>query len=127
MYKNFDRYYVEFFMTANTTILQRLLYEYLASKTIKEYQYIGTETDYTLVPSDNASLGVNSLGVNPLGATITAPEDLLKYRRFKKVPAQDFFEYQAQYECDSEDASFYIVCQGANVKESKSSATHIIN
>lgn len=118
-YKNFDRYFVEFFMTANTTISHQIYYEYLGARTIKTYQYNGTDTDFILVPNDNASLGINSLGINPLGATLVSPENLLKYRRIKKITATNFFETQARYESDSEDSQWYIIAQGPNASVSK--------
>lgn len=112
--KNFDKYFSELYLSANAIINHSILFEYLASKAMRTFQYKGSEIKFIFVPNPQASLGVNSLGTSPLGAQLGEPQNLLKYRRFKKVTPTNFFEVQVRYECDELDAQFQILSHGAN-------------
>lgn len=123
--KNLDKYFSELYLTSNTTVVHTLLFEYLGAKKVSVFQYKGTELDFIFTPNPDASLGVNSLGTSPLGATVTDIGDFLKYRRFKKITALDFFEIQPRYEADDLDARFQILCHGPNAQVSKNSPSKI--
>ena len=125
--KNFDKYFVELYLTSNATVMLKLVFEYLGAKAIRTYTFLGTETAYLFTPNPNASLGVNNLGTSPLGATSEEVPDFLKYRRFKKMTAVDFFEFQPRFECDEIDAQFQILCHGPNVGISPNAPTKITN
>lgn len=116
MLKTFDRFYSELKLSSNTTLRFRLIYEYLGAKGLQEYEFKGADSDYIFTPNPNASLGVNSLGASPLGATLEEPENMLKYRRIKKVQPVNNFEYQVQYRSDEKDAQFSIIAHGPNVR-----------
>lgn len=117
--KSFTKYFTELYLTANTTVSHSLVFEYLGAKQIMTSLYNGATAQFLFVPNPNASLGVNSLGTTPLGAPASAPEDFLKYRRFKKLVPPAFFEMQPRYEADDLDARFQIVCHGPDVVHSK--------
>lgn len=123
--KIFDRYFVEMYLSSNCIVKMRLIYDYLGSKSVNEYLFKGDETDYLFVPNPNASLGVNSLGTASLGATLQEPEDLLKYRRIKKVQAIEHFEYQVQFWADEIDSQFQILSHGSNLSLAKSAPAKI--
>lgn len=123
--KNFDKYFVEIYMTGNVIMTLSLLYEFLGSKSTQSFIFKGTDTDHLFVPSANASLGVTSLGTSPLGATLITPETFLKYRRHKPTVPVDFFEFQTRFECDELDAQFQILCHGPNVKLSTNAPAKI--
>lgn len=125
--KNFDKYFSELYLTSNTIVSHTLLYEYLGAKKITTSLYDGSDTDFTVVPNPNASLGVNSLGTTPLGAVGTAPEDFVKYRRFKKLLTVDFFELQSRYEADDIDAQFQILEHGPNAMVAVTAPVKIIS
>jgi hypothetical protein len=116
--QNFDRYFVEMYLSANATVTLKLLYEYGGSKDIKTYDFKGSESEFIFTPNPLASLGMNSLGTNPLGGYLTEPDTLLKYRRYKKIVAKDCFEYQVGFECETQDGRFQILAHGANIKVS---------
>lgn len=124
-YKNFDKYFVELYLTSNAEITVSHLYEYLAAKTSKTYSLLGSDTAFLFTPNPNASLGVNSLGTNPLGAPLVSVGDFIKYRRFKKLTPVDFFEMQTRYECDVLDTQFQILCHGPNAVLSKNAPAKI--
>ena len=113
--KNFDKYFSELYLTSNATVRHSIVYEYLAAKTLRTYEYSGSETDFLFTPNPSATLGVNPLGTSPLGAIVGEINDFIKYRRFKKTTPTDFFEYQVRYECDDLDARFQILSHGPNV------------
>ena len=124
--KNFSRFFTELYLAANTKVTVSLLFEWLGSKQIQSYELNGADTAFTLIPSVDASLGVNSLGTNPLGGVTSATTDLPKYRRFKPIVAKDHFEYQVRFESEVDDAAFQILASGANIKWSDNEPTAII-
>lgn len=117
--KNFGKYFSELYLTSNTVVVHSLLFEYLGAKKILSYFYRGSESTFLFRPNPMASLGVNSLGTSPLGAPGAVNQDFLKYRRFKKIVAADFFEMQTRYEADELDAQFKILCHGPDVQPSR--------
>lgn len=125
--KNFNHYFLELYMTTNTIVELYFLFEYLASKNIQNYQLKGTDTDFLFVPNPAASLGVNSLGTAPLGMAPGSVDDYVKYRRFKKIKPQDFFEMQTRFECDEIDARFQILCHGPTAVISKNAPVKLNN
>lgn len=126
-YKEFIKYFTEMYVTSNTTVTHSLVYEYLGAKALRTNSYSGTETDFLFTPNPSAALGVNSFGTSPLGAPVSAVPNFLKYRRFKKVTALDFFEFQSRYEADELDAQFQILCHGPEVGISKNAPVKIIS
>lgn len=120
--KNFDKYYTEMYIASNTTVTVKLLFEYGGSKTIKSYDCDGSIATFLSVPNVSASLGVNSLGVSPLGSIIGEPDDLNKYRRYKPTDAVDYHEFQARFETDGDDAQFALLSHGPNAVKSQNSA-----
>lgn len=127
MLKNFNLYFLEMYMTSNTEFTHRILYEYGGAKAVKEFTYRGSETAFIFSPTAYASLGVNSLGITPLGTVLSEPDELLKYRRIKKIVPTDFFEFQAQFECETLDARFAILAHGPAMKISSNKPVKITN
>lgn len=125
--KNFNLYFSELYMTANTIVRHTLAFEYLAAKGTKTFEYLGSQTDFIFTPNPGASIGINNLGTSPLGIPLTVVPDFLKYRRFKKMVPLDYFEFQSQYECDEIDSQFQILCHGPNTTLSPNSPVKITN
>lgn len=117
--KDFDKYFVELYITSNTTVYLKLIFEYLGAKKVLSYPFRGTERKFLFTPDAEASLGVSSLGVNPLGGIVDVPENFLKYRRFKKVTPVTYFEMQTRFEAEDIDAQFQVLCHGSNAELSK--------
>lgn len=114
--KNFNRFYTELYIAGNTTVDCSLLFEWKGSKSVQTYQLIGYNEDFLFIPTADASVGVNSLGTNPLGGLTSADESTPKYRRFKPIIPIDHFEYQVRFESEEADAAFQILCSGANIE-----------
>lgn len=123
--KEFIKYFSELYLTSNTTVQHSLVFEYLGAKTVRTNQYSGSEAAFLFTPNPAASLGTTSLGTSPLGAPLGVVPNFLKYRRFKKDAAIDFFEMQSRYEADEIDAQFQILCHGPEVGVSKNAPTKI--
>lgn len=123
--KNFDKYFTEMYLTSNTTVTHKLIFEYLGAKGIQEYTYSGTDTEHIFTPNLQASLGVNSLGTSSLGSTPDTPTDYLKYRRFKPTVPKDHYEFQVRYEADEIDSRFQLLAHGANTKLSSNAPASI--
>lgn len=124
-FKNFDRFFTELYIQANTKVMASILYEWKGSKGTTSYIIDGSKQEYLFTPVEDASLGVNSLGTNPLGGQLEAGEDTPKYRRFKTIKPTDHFEYQLRIEADDIDIAFQIMATGANIKKSSNLPTKL--
>lgn len=126
-WENFDKYFVEIYMTANALVQLKINFEYYGAKGMQSYDLKGSQTKFLFVPSGDGSLGVNALGTSPLGAIPNPPINFMKYRRFKKIVPVNHFEYIAGFECDEIDAQFQILCHGANKQLSTGAPVNIID
>jgi len=125
MYKNFNRYFTEIYIQANTIITLQILYEWKGADGIVSYDIDGSDEDFLFTPVADASLGVNPLGTNPLGGLLEAGEDTPKYRRFKPLSPNDYFEYQVRLESDGDDNAWQILSTGENTLLSSNIAQKI--
>ena len=114
--KNFDRFFTELYIQANTIVTCKILFEWKGAKGITTYEFDGSDSTFLYTPVLDASLGVNPLGTNPLGGLLEAGEDTPKYRRFRPIKLTDHFEYQVRLENDGDDQAFQILATGANVQ-----------
>ena len=112
--KNFNRFFTEMYLASNTKVNVTILYDWLGSKGETTYELDGSTQDFLFVPTQNASLGVNSMGVNPLGSLTSLSVDLPKYRRFKPIVPKDYFEYQVRIESDGTDYAWQTLAFGSN-------------
>ena len=124
--KNFNRYFTELYLASNTKLTVSILYDWLGAKGIVNYELDGADQTFLFNPTVNASLGVNSLGTNPLGGLTSIASDLPKYRRFKPLVPKDFFEYQIRFESDGMDYAWQILANGANMTLSDNNPSTII-
>jgi len=123
--KNFNRLFTELYIQANTIVTATILYEWKGAKGTQSYLINGADEEYLFTPIEDASLGVNSLGTNPLGGLLEAGEDTPKYRRFKPLKPTDHFEYQLRLEADDDDVAFQILATGANIRKSSNLSAKI--
>lgn len=117
--KNFNRFFTEIYLRANTVATASILQEWQGAKGIQSYEVNGADDEFLFTPVDDASLGVNPLGTHPLGGLQDAPNDIPKYRRIKPLVPKDYFEYQFRFESDEADIAWQILTWGGNVKLSK--------
>ena len=124
--KNFNRFFTEMYLASNTTVDVKILYEWKGAKSIQTYQLKGNDQTFLFNPSQDASLGVNSLGTNPLGGLTDVEGITPKYRRFKPLALTDYFEYQLRIESDGDDNSWQILATGANESLSQNNPSKLI-
>lgn len=122
--KTNDEYYTEGYITSNTTLVQRVRYDYLGASGIEDYNILGSDTRiiFSTTSGDDGSLGKQSLGKRSLagrGATVdeTLPP---KFRVIKTMAKTDFYEQQVQYSSNETDARWELLAFGPNVTPSVS-------
>jgi len=116
VFKQYDRYYNELYMSTITNVTVTHRFEYGGQKQILERTIKGNDENIIFAPAYDSSLGKNPLGSNPLGSTSADVSTLNKYRQIDKFTASDFFENQVIYSCSDQDAQFEILAHGPNVR-----------
>lgn len=116
VYKSFDAYYNELYMSTATVVTAEHRFEYGGSGTIQNKMISGTDTGLMFAPVNDPSLGKNPLGSNPLGSSSESVSTLNKYRCIHEMDREDFFEHQVLYRASG--GQFEILAHGPNVTES---------
>jgi len=125
IYKQFDEYYTEAYLTKSTVLKTTHLFEYDGSDGVIETSLDGGDSTYMFATTKDISLGKDNLGKNPLGSSTISISNLNKYRCFDDIKAQDFFEHQVIYSSDSENAQFELIAHGPNVRNSTNLPTYL--
>lgn len=125
VYKQYDQYYNELYMSSSTVVTVSHKYEYLGAELIVDKLINGTDTGLLFGPVIDSDLGKNNLGKDPLGSTATEIPTLGKYRCIHELKAVDFFEHQVVFSSDSEDAQFEILAHGPDIQMSSNLPTSI--
>lgn len=115
-YKHFDEFYSEGYISSNTTLTLRILYEYKGSESIREFTIDGSDQDILFFPNVDGSLGKQSLGKMSLAGRGDTISELLppKFRVIKDTTDLDFYEIQVQYESDGDDQHWELLAWGPN-------------
>lgn len=124
-FKSFNEFYVEGYISSNTTIDLGITYDIDGCATDTSYNILGTASYVCLGTgsgnNEDASLGKNSLGKFPLGGnlTTTSPNALPpKFRVIKTFPMVDFYEVQYSFETSQTGAHWEILRFGPNLNYS---------
>src|SRR3990167_4176919 len=117
--KQFNEYFIELYIKSNTTVEATLEIDYKGASNELFWELIGTESAFLFNPADDNSLGINSLGTEPIGGASEAPDELSKYRRILLSRPAPFFEIQAKFESSTADGKFKIVSHGPAVRKSR--------
>lgn len=110
--KKFSTLFLEGFISDNTTITVRALYNYLGSQEIREGSLAGTEDDYIVGGDLFNLLGNSQLALMPLaGADVdeTAPSSLRKFRVYFTTTYQPFYELSLEISSNSVGAQWEIL------------------
>lgn len=123
--KQFDEIGSELYISRNTIVKSRIVYDYKGSTGIREFDIDGGSNDATIFsPAENYSLGSNPLGSNPLGSG-SEVDDMVKKRVIFDTTQLDFFERQRIFYCDKIDDRFEIVAFSENTKLSENIPTYL--
>lgn len=125
IYKQYDEYYSELYMSTSTVVTVTHRYEFGGSESVVEKEIDGNDTGLVFAPSFDSSLGKNPLGQDPLGSTATEVTELNKYRCIHELKAVDFFENQISYSSSVSGAQFEVLAHGPNVRLSTNTPTSI--
>ena len=118
VYKNYDEYYNELYMSGATNVTVTHRYEYGGAESVVEKVISGTDTGLIFAPAYDASLGKEPLGSSPLGSTSTDVTELNKYRCIHELKKVDFFENQILFSSSDKSAQFEILAHGPNIQMS---------
>lgn len=109
--KNFSEFYSEFYSTLNAEVILTLDYDYQGASGSQEFTIKGTDEGIVFAPAINSSLGINPLGVSPLGADESA-DNLVKIHHIATMRPTDFHEFQVTYELYTDDAKMELLAFG---------------
>lgn len=118
----FDKLFVEGYMTQGSVVGCNVLLEYEGSlntpSVVLNDPAKGQKKARFYVAANDASLGENSLGSNPLGDGLDPLGGdaalIPKFRCIRDVTAQDVFEYALDVNSNTADTQWEILCIGVN-------------
>lgn len=113
--KSFEDFYLEGYISSNTTLNFGNLYDLDGCQTSTTYQLLGSDSQFVCVGSDDNLLGKFPLGSQPLGGNIvqSQPGDLPpKFRIIQTMIPVSFFEYSFGFGANGVDQQYEIVAFG---------------
>jgi hypothetical protein len=124
--KSFNEYYVEGYISSETTLTFGAKYDIDGCSTNTSYDISGTDRQIVCIGGSDASLGKVSLGKNPLGSTLQTVSSMPpKFRVIKTFPRKDFFEVQFSFTSQGVDQQWEVLAFGPQVSLSKNEPTFI--
>src|SRR5574343_78167 len=114
--------FVDGYIKANTKLQMSINFDLDGCKTAKKINLIGTQTRFVCSPSDTASLGIESLGKQPLGSEIlpTVSVPIPPYFHWiKTFDSTNFFFDQFVFSSSGVDQQWEILSFGAKVEMSE--------
>jgi len=123
--KNFDTYYCEGEVVANTDITMTLDYDYDGVTQSIEKTIEGDNEEILEGSIGFNSLAQQSLAVNPLGGLLNPPTDARRFRVEYEIAKEDFFELRVTFESDGVDNYWAVISHGGNTQLSNRKATNI--
>ena len=113
--KKFDEAYVDGEITSNTTdLLLTLNYDFGGQTQTVEKTIDGSDEDILAGNVTHNSLGQQSLGVNPLGGLLNAPDDARKFNIILEIAPDDFSMLQFSFSTNEIDRYWAIISYGTN-------------
>lgn len=116
--KQFDELAAELYMSTNTIVTDKEVYDYKGATDIREFTIDGSDEAIRFAPNLSAGLGQNPHGSQPFGSLSSPIDDLSKFRVVNETPVLNFFERQRVFISESADARFAIIAYGENVEVS---------
>lgn len=112
--KEFQTFFVEGYISQNTKLIMRLLYNYLGVTEIKTFSITGTDSDIIISDSEDNVLGMAGLGMWPLAGTLGEtdspnPDNLPKFRVYFPLKVTPFYEIAPEFSSDQEGDQWEIL------------------
>ena len=118
--KNFDEYYIDGKISPSTTDLTLTLgYNYGGYVQTIIRTIDGTDESILESSANANALGQSSLGQQPFGGLMTAPDNARRFRVIKEIAREDFNEIQAIFSTNEVDRYWSIISHGPNVVASR--------
>lgn len=119
--KEYSSLFLEGYITENTTITIKALYNYNGVQETRETTLSGTDSQYIVSSASYYGLGMEALGLTPLASTGEVPEDINKFRVYLHTQPQPFYEISLEISSNQEGARWEILRFGynASVKEAE--------
>lgn len=114
--KIFDTYYSELYASTSTKITLKIDYDYKGATSISEDEIDASDANLQFAPADDTSLGVVSLGTQPIGGALEALDDLVKIRKEYTTRPVAFHEVRVTYSSTSIDQQWRLLRTGPNVR-----------
>lgn len=116
--KKANSFYIEGYVTPNTTINAYITYELDGCAIVKSFIIDGSDRQIVCIPSENDSLGKNSLGKQKLGGKANNQNNFYglppKFRVEKTFSNTDFFECSISFDVFGTDNRFELLAFGLN-------------
>lgn len=118
--KNQNKFYIEGYISANTTLNCLINYEQDGNLTTQTFSILGDDTALIGGQDNSNSLGKNPLGNQPGGSIIPSSLTGLppKFRVIKTFPRFDFYECQFSFSILGVDQNFQLLAFGTNASPS---------
>ena len=110
--KKLDEWFTEGYISPATVLTLTLRFDYLGWRQVLTGKIDGSDTDIVEEVTSSGSLGDESLGDQSMGDQEATENP--KFRVIHTMPAGEFYEVQAEYSTDSEDAYWKLLAFGGN-------------
>ena len=119
--KSYNQFFVEGYITTNTTLGLGIQYEIDGCATQTSYSIQGTNGQFVCLGSNDNSLGKNPLGSQPLGSVIVNTSSTLppKFRWIQTFPIHYFYEDQISFSSNGIDQQWEILAFGPQLLSAK--------
>lgn len=127
--KGFNKFYVEGYITSNTTLYRDLNFDLDGCVTTLTDSIVGTDSRIVCILAGDNSLGKESLGKNPLGGNLIQTNSTTLGPKFRvvrtnvKVP---YYEYSTTFRTNGIDQQWELLCFGpawSNTSEGQAEIT----
>jgi len=123
--KSFDEFFSEGFIKSNTDLTLEINFDYQGYTSTKEYTIEGDDDAIRFQLTQDASVGKDSFGKQPLGSQLEDIEDLAKFKVIHSGAKVDFQEVQISYKSNQIDGRWEILAFGPNVYVSNNQPINI--
>ena len=113
--KEFKVAFLEGYLSENTTITIKCLYNYNGAQEERSTTLSGSDSQYIVGSAAYNALGMDALGLDPLAGTLTTTDDLNKFRVYLITSPQPFYEMSLEISSDDEGARWELLRFGYDV------------
>lgn len=123
--KEFDEYYTEGYISANTNLTLTLDYDFEGDTSTISFEIKGNDESITSGRALSGGLGSLPLGQATLGSSSETPTDIKKFRQVNGLRPTDFYELRVTYSTTDDDAQFELLAHGPQIRYSPNQNNHI--